>query len=269
MALIIAIARPVSGVEADIIETQGVAVMVVLDVSASMDAQDIKPSRLERAKLDLRDLFQALAGNELGIVLFAGDAFVQCPLTNDVDSAITFLNAANSSSITRQGSSIETALRLAIDSFDERIAAHSIIILVSDGENQEGDPLLAAQDAADRGIIIHAVGYGGFDGVPIPFTNADGLTEYKADRSGKVVLTRLYEDLLVQIAGSTGGLYRQVSGGGEEIKSLAGRINAIEGEVLESRLSNRPVERFGIFVFLALLALTVEILLPEARIEVV
>lgn len=267
VALIIALARPLWGVDAEVIESQGVAVMVVLDASASMDAEDMLPSRLERAKLDLSDLFRALEGNELGLILFAGDAFVQFPLTSDVNSALVFLSAVSSASMTRQGSSIEVALILAMESFDERIAAQSVIVLVSDGENQEGDALAAAEQAAQRGITIHTIGYGDVQPVPIPYTNAEGLREYKSDRGGNIALTSLQEDLLVAIAGVTGGIYQRASLDGAAMTGLAGQINALEGRLLESTLANRPVERFGLFVAVALLMLTLEILLPETKPE--
>jgi Ca-activated chloride channel homolog len=264
-SLILALARPVWGVDTEVIEAQGVSVMVVLDVSTSMDAQDIAPSRLERAKLDLHTLFNGLTGHEIGLILFAGTAFIQFPLTSDIPSAQVFLNAANTSAITRQGTAIDSALRLAMDAFDDRRAAQSIIVLVSDGENWEVDPMLAAGIAAERGIRIHALGYGSIEGAPIPIRHPDGSVTYKADQGNNVILSRLNETTLQSIAGATGGRYQHASESGTEVATLVNEINAVEGGALNSQMATRQVERFGIFVLLAVLALTLEMLLPETR----
>ncbi|HEX2620900.1 MAG TPA: VWA domain-containing protein, partial [Phototrophicaceae bacterium] len=185
--VIVALARPVWGLDADIVETRGVAVVVVLDVSASMDAQDVLPSRLEKAKLAIRELLRGAEGNLFGLVLFAGDAFVQFPLTTDVDSALTFVHAASSKSISRQGTAIEDALRLALGTLDERISSSSIIVLMTDGENQDGNPVSAAQEAADRGVTIHVIGYGTPDGDVIPVYDENGkVIKFKTDRASNL-----------------------------------------------------------------------------------
>lgn len=267
-ALVIALARPVFGVDADVVEARGVAVIVALDVSTSMDAQDVKPSRIERAKLAIRDLLQGAEGNLFGLVLFAGDAFVQFPLTTDIDSALTFVNAASSKSITRQGTAIEDALWLSLGTFDERITSRSIILLMTDGENQQGDPLAAAKSAAERGITIHVIGYGTPEGDVIPVYDSNGkVIAYKTDRGNNLVITKLDEPILQQIAETTGGLYQRASDSGIEIVNIQNRIAEVEGELLATRFQTRPVERFGIFVALALIALTAEMVISEKRAE--
>jgi Ca-activated chloride channel family protein len=262
-SLIFALARPVWGVDVDTIEAQGVSVMVVLDVSASMDAQDVTPSRLERAKLELRQLFDRLAGNEVGLVLFAGTAFVQFPLTTDVTSMGTFLSAATTQSITQQGTDLASALRLSMQAFDQASTAQRYIIVASDGENLEGDPLRAADEAEAQGIVIDTLGFGGTEGAPIPVRDEAGnIVTYKADQSGTLVLSALNETDLKAIAERTGGTYQHASGT-DEVSRLADAINQTSASSLASRTQTRNVERFGIFVALALLALTLEILLPE------
>jgi Ca-activated chloride channel homolog len=266
-ALIFALARPVWGVNLDVIETQGVAVMVVLDVSNSMEAEDVVPNRLERAKLTIRDLFERLEGNEIGLILFAGTAFVQFPLTTDTTSATSFLNAASTSAISRQGTAIESALRLAMDSFDDESPAARIIVLVTDGENHEGDTFSAVRDAADSGITIHVIGYGDpVEGAPVPVRDdAGNVVGYKSDRGGNVIFSRLDEPTLQSIADLTEGLYQRASANGIEIVNIVNRVNEAQTGSLESRTERRGVERFAIFVALALLALSVEILLPETK----
>jgi Ca-activated chloride channel homolog len=266
--LIVALARPVWGIHEDMVETEGIALIVVLDVSNSMNAQDVLPSRMDRAKLDARDLFELGRGNEVGLILFAGNAFVQFPLTSDVDSAVTFLNVAGTDSISRQGTALEDALRLAIETIDQRQAAQSVIVLMTDGESHEGSPLLAAEDAAQRGIIVHVIGYGSTAGASIPIYDDTGqVIGHKADRAGNVVVSRLDEGVLEEIAALTGGLYQRAADSGVEAVNLINQIATMQIDVLTRQTQTRKVERFSLFVFLAALALTVEIFLSERREE--
>jgi Ca-activated chloride channel family protein len=263
-ALSLALARPVFGVDAEVVETRGLAIVVALDVSASMDAQDLIPSRLERAKLAIRDLFNGADGNLFGLVLFAGDAFVQVPLTSDLDSALTFVDAASSRSISRQGTAIEDALRLSVAAFDERISSASVIVLMTDGENQIGDPLTAARNAAESGATVHVLGFGTEEGDVIPvYDTSGGVVEYKTDQGNNLVISRLDEPLLRSIAAAGNGTYHRVSASGVEVVDLQNNIAEVEAELLATRYQTRPVPRFEIFVALALLALTVDILLQQ------
>ncbi len=268
-SLIVALARPVWGVETDVLQTQGVSVMVVLDVSNSMNAQDVLPNRMERAKLTIHDLLDGLQGNELGLILFAGVAFVYFPFTTDMFSADAFVNTVNTDVITRQGTAIEAALRLAVATFEERSGTAEIIVLITDGENHEGDPLPVADEAAEKGIVIHAIGYGDpIEGAPVPiYDEAGNVVDFKKDRFGQVVVSRLDEMILQEITARTSGLYQRASAGGIEIVNLINQINAVEAGEIGNRTETHGVERFGIFVALALLALSMEMLLPETHIE--
>ncbi len=188
------------------------------------------------------------------------------PLTSDIASAITFLSTATTSAITQQGTIIEDALRLAMLTFSEHPTGHPIVVLASDGENHDGQPILAAQQAAAQGITVYTLGYGGTEeGATIPYIDEDGILTYKADQSGAVVLTLLEEEMLQDIAVLTGGIYQRAGGSGAEIINLANLIKAVEADVLGTQRTPRNTERFGIFVALALLALSLEILLPETR----
>ncbi len=269
--LIVALARPVWGVEMDVIQTQGVSVMFVLDVSNSMNAQDVLPSRIERAKLAIHDILDNLAGNELGMILFAGEAYIHFPFTTDTFSAGSFLNAVTTDAITRQGTAIEAALRLAVDAFADKSGTEEFIILITDGENHEGDPLPVADEAAAQGIIIHAIGYGDpVEGAPVPvYDEAGAVVDFKKDRFGQVVVSRLDEAILQAITEFSGGLYQRASAGGIEIVNIINQINQAEAGELGSRAESHGVERFGIFVALSLLALSLEIILPETRSEAV
>ncbi|MEO0561615.1 MAG: VWA domain-containing protein [Chloroflexota bacterium] len=262
--LLIAAARPTWGVRTDLIETQGVSVYVLLDVSQSMDAEDIAPSRIERAKVDIRDLTDELAGNEVGLIAFAGSAFVVLPLTTDNGSVPTFLNFISSDLVSRQGTVFGNAMRLALDSFQEAQAAEQVIVLFSDGENHDDTLNEALASVSSAGIPVHVVAYGTEQGSSIPIRNSTGaVVGNKQDRAGDVIITRLDETLLRDIAERTGGTYQRVDRETNASSTIASIINASEGSVLGDEDTVRGVERFSIFIFLALVFLSIEILTPE------
>ena len=265
-SVIFALSRPIWGVEVEVIETQGVVVMVVLDVSLSMDAEDVLPSRLERAKFTLHDLIVGLEGNALGLILVAGDAFVLFPPTTDTFSALSFLDSINTGSLTRQGTVMEDAIRLAMKPFAARPRDQRVVILLTDGETHDEELMLVAVDeAVEQGVAIHTIGYGDPDqGATIPIRDIDGnLAGYKQDRAGNLVLTHFDEVILRVIADRTGGIYLPAADDGSEVVALLDSIDDLDGGSLGDQTTTRPVERFAIFTGLALLFLSLEMLLPE------
>lgn len=266
LCLILALARPRWGTEVDYVERQGIEIMVALDVSDSMLAQDVKPNRLARAKLEISELMDRLEGNEMGLVLFSGAAFVQFPLTADFATARTFVDAAAPGVISRPGTALGEAIDIALTGFNEERASQKVIILLTDGENHEGDALPAARRAADEGIIIYAIGFGSPQGEPIPDYDALGrLRGYKQDRQGQTVLSRLDERTLQQIADASGGRYFRASADGREVGFLADAIAELQTSSLESRFETRGVERFQWFVLAAVVALIAFELIPDRR----
>lgn len=264
-ALIIALARPVWGTEVDPVETVGVSVMLVLDVSRSMDVQDIAPSRLERARLDALDLLRRLEGNEFGLILFAGTAFVQFPLTTDARSAAGFVNGASSDSISQQGTNIEAALRLAVEGFRPESPSQGYIVLLTDGESHEGDAQAAARVAVDAGIPVVTIGYGTEAGGPVPILGSDGLiAAYRQERSGELAISRLDERLLENLANDTGGFYVGAEALRSEIERIAQFLSDSAADGMDQTANNQGIERFGVFIALALIALGLEIILPES-----
>ncbi len=267
LALILAVARPVWGIELQKIEKQGVAVVFVVDVSLSMAAQDIVPSRLERARLDIQDLLASLEGNDAGIILFAGQAFQYMPLTYDMQAAQVFVRSIALNAVPTPGTAIGEALDMALQVLDDVAGDNRVIVLLSDGENHEGNPLNAARAASEAGIVIHTLGYGTITGSTIPiFDDAGTLIDYKKDSQGTLVQTVLDEIVLRTLAETTGGSYQPIVDG-TEIANVIAAIQALQPGDLGEELIDRPVEQFGIFVALALLALSVEMLLPETRRE--
>ncbi len=263
--VIVSIARPAWGIEIEPVETQGVSVMFLLDVSRSMDAQDVQPSRLERAKLSLEDLFKTLSGNEMGLILFAGNAVVQFPLTTDTLSAADFVRHVNTASMMEQGTNIRDAIRLAMLGLKSASKGKHLIVLLTDGEGHEGDPVEAAATAAQTNITIFSIGYGNASGTLIPIHNADGSIVDKTDSSGNRVVSALDEATLKSVAETTGGQYIPAGADGSEVRKLMERIKQFVPETLNKGVQTKPLEHFDLFLGLAVVLLTFEILLPLVR----
>lgn len=264
--VIVALARPRWGSQVEVVERQGVEIMVALDVSQSMLAEDIKPNRLARAKLEISELMDRLEGNELGLVVFAGAAYIQFPLTADFSTARFFLEAAHPGMISRTSTNLADAIRVATTGFNEERASQKVIILLTDGEANEftEEVPAMAQKAANEGIIIYAIGFGSPDGEPIPeYDELGNLTGYKKDRQGETVLSRLDETTLQQVALTTNGRYFRAAADGREVGFLASAISELQKGELESRFETRGIERFQWFLGLAVLALIISELIPD------
>jgi Ca-activated chloride channel family protein len=232
--------------------------MVVLDVSASMLAEDVKPNRLERAKLTVRELMTQLEASELGLVLFSGAAFLHFPLTSDYGAARSFLDAAGPQTISRPGTALAEGIRVALTGFPSEISSKRVILLLTDGENHEGDAATASSVAAEAGVIIHAVGYGSPAGEPIPVRDEAGaLLDYKRDAQGETVFSRLDEVSLKRIAANTGGVYQRAS---DATAAIVKAISALDGGESTTDFEIRGVERFQWFAGMAILAFTAEFL---------
>ncbi|MEM7532971.1 MAG: VWA domain-containing protein [Chloroflexota bacterium] len=263
LLIVIALARPQLGSELQIVEQEGLQIMVVLDVSRSMLAEDLRPNRLARAKLEISELMDRLGGDEIGLVLFSGASFIQFPLTSDYDTARAFLGGADPSVISRPGTLIGDAIRTAMSGFDIQYSSQKVIVIMTDGENHEDDALQAAQEAADEGAIIYAIGFGSPQGEPIPTYDGTGqLTGYIKDENDNIVLSKLDEVTLQRIALATDGRYFRAQSDGRELDALVATLDGLEKEMLETRFEPQKIERFQIFVALAILALIVAALIP-------
>ena len=259
--MILALAQPRWGYEWKELTQEGVDIIVALDVSTSMLAEDIKPNRLSRAKRKISDLLEMLDGDRIGLVAFAGTAFVQCPLTLDYSAAKLFLNATDTDLISAQGTALADAIRKSVSAFRTVDDKSKAVILITDGENHSGNPLKAAQWAAEQGIKIFTIGIGKDSGAPIPDT-AGG---FKKDAEGEIVLTRLDETILKKVALETGGAYvRSVTGDLDLNKIYLENIKPkIEKKALKSQRRKLWTERFQWSIFLALACLLIEFLIRE------
>ena len=253
--VVTALARPQWGSDVEVVEHRGVQVMVALDISRSMLAQDVKPSRLDRAKLEISDLMSRLTGDEIGIVLFSGASFIQFPITFDYATARTYLSHAHPNAITRQGTVIAEAIETAMTGFSDQRTGQKVIVVMTDGENHEGDPVAEARRAASEGAVVYTIGFGSVQGEPLPeYDESGALAGFREDAQGDVVISRLDEDTLVRVAQAGGGRYFRAADP-DAISDLAAEIQSFEDETLESEFSRTKIERFQIFLLAGVLAL--------------
>lgn len=264
--LVLALARPQLGTKMRTMKREGQDILIALDVSLSMQAEDIKPNRIEKAKHEIASLIDQFEGDRVGIIAFSGKAFVQCPLTLDYGAAKMFLDFVTTDLIPVPGTAISEAIQKAIDSFVEKERKHKVLILITDGEDHVKDPVETAKEAAKEGIVIYTVGIGSVQGVPIPLYDQRGAqTGFKKDRNGEVVMTKLDEVSLEKIALETGGKYYRASPGQAELDRIYDDIAAMEKKELASQKFAQYEDRFQIVLGLAIALLILEGLLSERR----
>lgn len=264
--LVTALARPQYGTRVETVQREGMDLVVALDLSVSMLAEDIQPSRLEKAKLAVSRLIDRLDGDRIGLVAFAGEAFVQTPLTVDYAAAKLFLNAMGPEIVPVQGTNLGRALTVSLDMFDPAAQQDRVLIVITDGEDHEGGIDAALEGATDRRVRIYTVGVGSSDGVPIPaFDEAGRRRGFERDADGNVVTTSLDEATLQRIAQQTGGRYLRATVGGGELNVLADEIAGLEGRTIEAQQVTQFEEQYQIFLGLALLLLVGEFFVPDRR----
>jgi Ca-activated chloride channel family protein len=261
--LVIALAGPQVGTKLEEVKREGIDIIVALDVSLSMRAEDISPNRLEKAKYEVSKLINILNGDRIGLVAFAGMAHVQSPLTLDYAAAKLFLRLMDTNLIPQPGTAIGEAIRAASKAFNQNERKHKVLILITDGEDHESKPLEAAEQAAEEGIVIYTIGIGSPQGVPIPVYDKYGnKSGFKKDRSGNVVTTKLDTETLQKIAYATNGKYYISTSGEAELDQIYNEVNQMEKKELSSRQFSQYENRYQIFIALALLLLIVETFLP-------
>ena len=265
--LVTALARPQFGDRVETVRREGQDLVVALDLSASMEAEDIAPNRLAAAKLAVGRLIERLDGDRIGLVAFAGEAFVQSPLTLDYAAATMFLNAMEPDLVPVPGTDLGQAIEAALDGFGEAGERSRRLVVITDGEDHEGALDPAVDRAVDEGVRVYAVGMGSTEGVPIPsFDEAGAPNGFLRDEEGSVVTTRLDDVTLQQVADRTGGAYYHAAGGsGAAFERLVEELTGGDGEEIESREVTLYEEQYQIFLGLALALLLVETLIPERR----
>ena len=264
--LFFAAAGPQCGERTELVKRTGIDLVVAIDASNSMLARDVKPSRLERAKLEVSALLDRLKGDRVGLVVFAGEAFVQCPLTTDYSAARLFLRAVEPGAMPQQGTAIANALYEAKRVLDGggRGSAAKAVLLITDGEDQQGDALKAAQELGESGIRIYAVPVGSESGEPIPVVDRNGaVTGYKKDKEGKTVLTRTDVAGLRDLSSRGGGLVLRGTGGDLGVLQLLPELDKLQKGELESRLSVQYDDKYSWFAWPAFVLLCAAAALGE------
>jgi Ca-activated chloride channel family protein len=257
---VIGLARPQLGARLREHESQGVEVMIALDVSNSMLAEDYSPNRLERSKLAISRLVDKLQGDRIGLVIFAGEAFVQLPITADYVSAKQFLKSITTESVPIQGTDLAGALMTAARSFSTQSERSRAIILITDGEDHEGEALDAARTIAEQGIRIYCIGVGSPQGKPIPKNGS-----LMKDASGEIVVTRLNEGILQEIAGVGGGKYVRAGNSEFGLNPIIEDIRTLDKEEFSSVVFEDFDEQYMYFFGIALFFLILEFLVPETK----
>lgn len=263
---LMALARPQWGFVWEETKRTGIDMLIAIDVSKSMLATDVKPNRLERSKFAVKDMVKKLNGDRIGLIAFAGTSFLQCPLTIDYNGFLLALDDLGISTIPRGGTSIASAIRESMSIFKGPDKKYKILVIITDGDDLEGDALSAAKEAGGLGIKIYCVGVGSQEGDIIPVMNDRGERGYVADRSGQVVKSALNEDLLKKIAISTGGNYVHATQAEFGLVLLYDKsISKLEKRDIEEKMRKRSQERFQYFLAFAVLLLLLEPLLPDRK----
>ncbi|HOY49038.1 MAG TPA: VWA domain-containing protein [Flavobacteriales bacterium] len=265
ICLIIGLANPQIGSKYEEVKRQGVDLIIALDVSNSMLAEDIRPNRLERSKQAIIKLLDKLHDDRIGIVIFAGDAYLQLPFTNDYAAARMFLSTVSNESIQYQGTAIGAAIQMGVKSLPRGGIRNKAIIVISDGENHEDDALAEAKAAKEAGVIVHTLGIGTPDGSPIPEMRDGERIGFKTDDAGQTVISRMNPQMLQEIAQAGGGKFVQASGSDIGLEELFNQINSMQKSDFGTKAFTDYEDRFQNFLVLALMILLVEFLVDERR----
>ena len=263
--LVIALTDPQIGSKLQEVKREGLDVFIALDVSNSMLAEDVPPNRFERAKQEISNFIDELRGDRVGLILFSGLAFVQCPLTLDYSAAKLFLDESRVGIIPQPGTAISEAIKAAQQSFVSQEQKYKVLIVITDGESHEDNPVEAAKEIAKTGVVVYTVGVGSPSGAPIPEYDQSGRrVGYKKDRNGQTVTTRLDVVTLQKIAEATGGKFVSMGFGGG-LQEVLDDIMKMEKKELSAREFTQFEDRFQIFLLLALLLLIAEFLIDERK----
>jgi Ca-activated chloride channel family protein len=263
--LIFGIAGPQFGSKLTEVKRKGIEVIIALDVSNSMLSTDIQPSRLERAKQSIAKMIDQMSKDKIGMVVFAGDAYTQLPITTDYISAKVFLDAIHTDMVPIQGTAIGKAIDLAASSFSPEEKSKKAIIVITDGENFEDDATGSATSASEKGIIVHTIGIGLPQGSPIPIPGNYGQQNFMKDKDGKVVISKLNEPLLQKVAAAGGGLYVRANNTSIGLNAIMDALDKLEKTEIESKVYSDYDDRFQYFIAIALILFFLEVIILERK----
>ena len=264
-SLVVGIANPQIGSKLQEVKREGVDIMIALDLSNSMKAEDLVPNRLERSKMAIQQFIDQLKSDRIGIIVFGGQAYVQLPITTDYAAAKLFLSTIDTDIIPTQGTAIGAAIELAMESFDMKSATAKSVIVITDGENHEDDAMQAATAAAEEGVTIHTIGVGSPQGAPIPVYRGRKQVDFRKDKEGNTIMTKLNEQMLKQIAANGNGIYVRASNSQSGLEYIMEEINKMEKVEFGTKVYTDYEDRFQFFVGFALLLLLLDVLLLERK----
>ena len=262
--LIFSAAGPQIGTRVAPIERKGVDLVFAVDVSESMNAQDIKPSRLEKAKFEISQIINQLNGDRIGIIVFAGSSHLYLPLTSDYEASQLFLDALDTKMIPNQGTDLSTALKTAMNVFNNEDDKFKVMVLVTDGEDHEGEAIELASTALNNGIITHAVGVGTVKGSLIPINNGSS-NNYKRNKNGTLITSKLNENTLIELASAGGGIYSRFNNRDSKYKEIMSAIDNMEKRSIETHIYSEYEDRYQFFATISFLFLTAGLIMPTRK----
>ena len=260
----VAFANPQMGTKKEKVKRKSADIFIALDVSHSMMAQDIRPNRMERAKQFMYKLIDGLKGERIGTIIFAGNGYLQMPLTTDYSAAQMFIKSANPSMVPSQGTAIGEAIAIASEAFGNDDKFHKVLVIITDGENHDEAALAMAEEVGKEGMLVFTVGVGTPSGGPIPIKTRGG-SGYKKDKAGKMIISKLNEIMLTEIASTANGEYYNIAEGDEIITSLRKRVEKLEKQEFEQRSFTEFESYFQYFLGLAILILILEFMMAYRR----
>lgn len=263
--IILGLANLQVGSKLEEVKREGVDIIIALDVSNSMKAEDIKPNRLESAKREISLLTDKLQNDRIGLVVFAGQAYLQLPLTPDYSAAKLLVSTVETDIVPVQGTAIGAAIRLAMKSFVAGEQKHKVILIITDGENHEDDAIGEAKNAADEGVIVHTIGMGSPLGTPLPLYQNRVQVGYKKDKDGNIILTKLDELVLQQIAQAGNGKYISAASGTKQLGTILDEIALMEKKEYASKIYTEYEDRFQYFLGFALFFLVMDFFISERK----
>lgn len=262
---IVALANPQIGSKIAEGKQEGIDIMIALDVSNSMMAEDLKPNRLQRAKLAIEKLVNRLGGDRVGIIVFAGNAYVQLPITTDYSAAKLFLNGIDNTIVPVQGTAIGKAIDLAMTSFNFEDQSSKTIIIITDGENHEDDAIKAAEIAREQGVIVNAIGMGSAQGAPIPVYSNGRQIDFKKNRAGETIITKLNDSMLKDISEAGGGTFVRASQQDVGLGILLDNLDQMDKKEFGSVIYTEYESRFQYYLGIGLLLLLIDLLLFDKK----
>ena len=265
LILIFSASGPQIGTRLAPLDRKGIDLVFAIDVSTSMNSEDVKPSRLEKAKFEISQMIHQLKGDRISLIVFAGSSHMYLPLTTDYEAARLFLDQIDTNMIPTQGTALSSALQTGLSAFTEDESKYKVLVLVTDGEDHEGQAIDLASKASDRGMVIHTVGVGTESGSLIPVIGQNGIREYKRDNTGRLVTSILNENILNEIANAGNGTYVRFDNKPANFRSIMNAIDSMEKRSLKSHIYSEYEDRFQSFAFISMGLMIAGMLLPTRK----